>query len=390
MKKFKTLLFIFIAFKLTVLIAYLTYENFAVQLLHFEHLATEDVQFNDIYYSTNKNKINHIEEKQVVLINAGSINKDTAFRKNLAFLINKVAEYQPKTIGLDFYFERSTTHDSLLQQVITKNNVVIAIDGKGKHKNIFTSSKKGIFNFPSKTGETVREYYNFMQIAGNNTPSFVNVLSGVEKEDSVGYLKYCTNNKGFYDILNPNEKINIQNFPAIEAIAILNSMDTALFREYIKNKIVIIGHLGTDYMENEFDVEDKHRVPTDANLFNRNLSMPGAVIHANAIQMLLQKDELFAVEGWLYEFLTCIILFGYLFLFYTIHHKYKLGKLFNILIILASTIPVIFFACIYLMDLGIYYKVGSLFMQIAFLEEFIEIAEGFKRKFIKNKTDEKK
>jgi len=81
-------------------------------------------------------------------------------------------------------------------------------------------------------------------------------------------------------------------------------------------------------------------------------------------------------------------LFGYLFLFYTIHHKYKLGKLFNILIILASTIPVIFFACIYLMDLGIYYKVGSLFMQIAFLEEFIDIAEGFKLKFTKNKAHE--
>ncbi len=388
MKKFKTLLLIFIAFKLTVLIAYLTYGKLHVQLIHFEHIATEDVQFNDIYYSTNKNKINHIEEKQVVLINAGSINKDTAFRKNLAFLINKVAEYQPKTIGLDFYFDHATTHDSLLQQVITKNNVVIAIDGKANHKNIFTSSKKGIINFPSKTGETVREYYNFMQIAGNNTPSFVNVLSGVEKEDSVAYLKYCTNNKGFYDILNPNEKINIQNFPAIEAIAILNSMDTALFREYIKNKIVIIGHLGTDYMENEFDVEDKHRVPTDANLFNRNLTMPGAVIHANAIQMLLQKDEMVAVEGWLYELITSLILFGYLFLFYTIHHKYKLGKLFNILIILASTIPVIFFACIYLMDLGIYYKVGSLFMQIAFLEEFIEIAEGFKRKFTNNKAHE--
>ena len=386
MKKFKTLLFIFIAFKLTVLIAYLTYENFAVQLLHFEHLATEDVQFNDIYYSTNKNKVNHNEEKEVVLINAGSITKDTAFRKNLAFLINKVAEYQPKTIGLDFYFERSTTHDSLLQQVITKNNVVIAIDGKGKHKNIFTSSKKGIFNFPIETGGTVREYYNYMKIAGNNTPSFANVLSGVEKEDSVAYLKYCTDYKGFNNILNSDEKSNIQNFPAIEAIAILNSMDTAIFRECIKNKIVIIGHLGTDNMDNEFDVEDKHRVPTDPNLFNRNLIMPGTVIHANAIQMLLQKDELFAVEGWFCELITSLILFGYLFLFYTIQHKYKLGKLFNILIILASTIPIIFFACIYLMDLGVYYKVGSLFMQIAFLEEFIEIAEGFKLKFTKNKT----
>ena len=121
MKKIKTLLFIFIAFKLTVLIAYLTYEKLHVQLIHFEHLATEDVQFNDIYYSTNKNKINHIEEKQVVLINAGSINKDSEFRKNLAFLINKVADCKPKTIGLDFYFDHTTEHDSLLQQVITKN-----------------------------------------------------------------------------------------------------------------------------------------------------------------------------------------------------------------------------------------------------------------------------
>ena len=92
-----------------------------VQLIHFEHLATEDVQFNDIYYSTNKNKINHIEEKQVVLINAGSINKDSDFRKNLAFLINKVADCKPKTIGLDYSFGYATEHDSLLQQVITKN-----------------------------------------------------------------------------------------------------------------------------------------------------------------------------------------------------------------------------------------------------------------------------
>jgi CHASE2 domain-containing sensor protein len=388
MKKFKTLLFIFIAFKLTVLIAYLTYEHLPLQLLHFEHLATEDVQFNDIYYSTNKNKINHIEEKQVVLINAGSINKDSDFRKNLAFLINKVADCKPKTIGLDFYFDHTTEHDSLLQQTINKNNVVIAIDAKGKHKNIFTSSKKGVINFPIKTGETVREYYNYMKIAGNNIPSFANVLCDVEKEDSIAYLKYCTDYKGFYDILNPQEKINVQNFPAIEAVAILNSLDTTLFRKFIKNKIVIISHLGTDNMENAFDVEDKHRVPTNPNLFNRNLTMPGAVIHANAIQMMIDKAELFAVEGWLYELITSLILFGYLFLFYTIHHKYKLGKLFNILIILGSTIPLIFFACIYLMDLGIYYKVGSLFMQIAFLEEFIEIAEGFKRKFTKNKAHE--
>ena len=87
MKKFKTLFLIFIAFKLTVLIAYLTYEHLPLQLLHFEHLATEDVQFNDIYYSTNKNKVNHNEEKEVVLINAGSINKDKPFRELKDFFV---------------------------------------------------------------------------------------------------------------------------------------------------------------------------------------------------------------------------------------------------------------------------------------------------------------
>lgn len=166
-------------------------------------------------------------------------------------------------------------------------------------------------------------------------------------------------------------------------------MDTALFRESIKNKIVIISHLGTDNMENEFDVEDKHKVPTDTSLFNRNLTMPGAVIHANAIQMLINKDEMFVVEGWFCELIISLILFGYLFLFYTIHHKYKLGKLFNILIILASTIILIFFTCIYLIDLGIYFKIGSLLVQIAFLEEFIDLSDSFKSIFTKNKTHEK-
>jgi hypothetical protein len=37
------------------------------------------------------------------------------------------------------------------------------------------------------------------------------------------------------------------------------------------------------------------------------------------------------------------------------------------------------------MELNIYFKIGSLFMQIAFLEEFLDIADGFKKKFSKNK-----
>ena len=55
----------------------------------------------------------------------------------------------------------------------------------------------------------------------------------------------------------------------------------------------------------------------------------------------------------------------------------------NLLIILGCTIPIIYICCVLLMVAGIYYKVGALFMQIAFLEEFIEVADGFRKKFTK-------
>jgi len=390
MKNIKQILLVFIAFKLTVLLAYLLYEHLPLQLLHFEHQATEDVQFNDIYYATKKNQNILLQDKAVVLINTGSIPNDSMFRKKLAELINKVADNNPKAIGLDFYFPvpKNKINDSLLKNAIIKNNVLTAVDAELKHNNIFISSRKGLVNFPIKTGETIREYYNYKVIEQDTILSFAAALTNTKSKNKINYLKYSTEQNGFYDILNENDTINPANFPAIEASDLLLDKNENQIKKLIINKIVIIGHLGSEYMGNPNDVEDKFRVPTDKSLFNRNLTMPGAVVHANAVQMMLNKDEMNAFEGWKYEIITSILLFGFLFLFYYIHHKYYLSKLINILIILGSTIPIILICCVYLMDLGIYYKIGTLFMQIAFLEEFIDIAEGFKRKFNKNNNHE--
>ena len=384
MKNIKQIIFIFIAFKITVLVASLVYENVGrIQLLHFEHIATEDIQFNDIYYSSRIN--DKIEKKDVILINAGSIVKDDLYRTQLARLIKKVSQFSPKRIGLDFVFEKSMDNDSLLQNAITENNVILANDIKGKYKNIFTSKEVGIVNFPIKEGETVREYYNYVENNNVKKPSFAALLAGVSRHDSYEYLKYSSDYKGFYDILDKNKKIEIWNFPAIEAFAILNDLESDQIKEILKNKIVIIGHLGEGNMDNKFDVEDKFRVPNNSALFNRDMTMPGCVIHANAVQMMIDKDGVFSIEGWVYELICSFILFGFLFLFHTIHHKFYLGKLINIMIILGSTIPIILISCVYLMELNIYFKIGSLFVQIAFLEEFLDIADGFKKKFSKNK-----
>jgi len=391
MKKVKQILLIFIAFKITVLLAYLLYKHLPLQLLHFEHQATEDIQFNDIYYATKLFKNSELEDKEVVLINTGSINNDGLFRKKLADLINKVAEKKPKKIGLDIYFStrKESSIDSALSEAILKNDIITVVDFKSKSKNIFSFNNKSLMNLPGKNEESKREYYNYQIIDKDTIPSFAAKLSNTKSKDTVSYLKYCTEDKGYFNILNKNEKINPINFPAIEASDFFDKKNQNQIREIIKNKIVIIGHLGTGNMHNPYDVEDKFRVPTDKTLFNRNLTMPGSVIHANAVQMMKNKDNVIIIDGWSFEIISSLLLICFLVLFNFINHRYHLGKLFNVLIILGTTIPIIYISCVYLMDVGIYFKIGGLFAQIVFLEEFIEIYEGFEKKFNKNNKHEK-
>ena len=388
MKKIIPVILIFIAFKAVVLIAYLAYEHLPLQLIHFEHFAIEDVEFNDIFYNTRED--NSPENKEVVLINSGSIPNNERFRESLAILIEKTARYTPACIGLDFTFEKhkSPVFDSTLQaSMLRYPNIVLATVRNNENKQIFKGKTTGLVNFPGKTGESIRHYYNYVIQGKETLPSFALQLArfknkSIFAKDSVSYLKYTSDRKGYYDFIN-DKNINPMNFAAIEAIDLMNNIDTTHLRLLINNKIVIIGHMGNGSMNNNFDIEDKFRVPTDTTLINRSPAMPGAVIHANATQMMLSHDQFFEVEGWFNTLLNSVILILFLYLFYTIHHRYKLGKAINLLIILGCTIPLIYIFCVVLMNVGIYYKVGALFMQIAFLEEFIEVAEGFRKKFTK-------
>ena len=55
----------------------------------------------------------------------------------------------------------------------------------------------------------MREYYNYTIKDSIKYNSFASVLSGIIKEDSIYYLKYNTDSKGYYDALNNSNKIII-------------------------------------------------------------------------------------------------------------------------------------------------------------------------------------
>ena len=384
---------IFIAFKATLFLALWIYKHFPVQLIHFEHFAIEDVEFNDIYYSTRgeDDKILH-QPKEVVLINTGSIPADTLFRQKAAGLIRKLELYRPAAIGIDLFFgpdKKSAFDITLAEVIVQQRNLVMAVNKDSLRHQMVSSEYTGIVNLPisQQHKETVRKYYSYVVQGKDTLPSFALQLArlkdpAIKAGAPLEYLRYCCVYQGYYNIFDKKgiQKIH-NNFPAIEAIDLLNDKDTTILRDFLMNKIVILGHLGRDSMFSPWDVEDKYMVPTDSSLIHHRLLMPGAVIHANAVQSMIKGEHFIEMKGWRHELITDVILFMFLFLFFMIRNTFTLYKTVNIIVIILSTIPIIFLLGPWLMTQGIYFRTGSLFLQVAFVEEFMEIAEGVIHKF---------
>jgi CHASE2 domain-containing sensor protein len=92
----------------------------------------------------------------------------------------------------------------------------------------------------------------------------------------------------------------------------MNATDASM----LKGKIVLIGHFGsTALREIKNDLEDKFSVPSDTNMIFRSPSMPGALIHANAIDNLLRKEVRFTEVSatWWFKCLGVLFVFAYLY-----------------------------------------------------------------------------
>ncbi len=387
----KKLLIYYLGSKIFIYVITLIISMKIFQIFSLQEIVGTDFLFNDLYYRLeNKNIFNNkhfTTEKQVVLINGGSLNAEN-FRLELAVILKKLNDYNPAAIGIDYEFSKTDKPGTreLINEILGNDKIVAAYrseynDSLTSDNYIYFKDRRGDVLFPDNF--SVRNYFN-------HDSTFAFRLAKIAKKDKVVKLPdyqetfaihYSCYNDGLIqccDKMNPYWDINFKYFEGNEFLN--DFLDLEEFRKQVEGKIVIIGHLGTNLIPKMFDIEDKFKVPVDINdLAIREKTMYGAVIHANAIENILNpKKRFIELSPWgyfvIYEVLY--ILFLMLFLFV------KMGRIFNVFFVIFISLFSLWLI-LALMQYRFYIIMGSTIFQLFFIEEFSEVIEPHYSKILR-------
>lgn len=273
-----------------------------ISLLNPFEKAFEDFNFTDVYYSKEFYKKESC--KEIVLVNIKHSN-----RLEIANAISKILEQNPKAIGIDAIFKdkKLPIGDSILKMSLNQSSKIVSCfyplhNGMMRNHDFFRTEKsiEGYIDFNLEgENEVIRE---FTGVTGKKDTvfSFATQLAiragymtkneAQEKLSSSIPIKYIGNQNAFL-ILDIDEILVRDTIPAL------------------KNAIVIMGYLGTP-TENRFDIEDKHFTPLNPKYVGKSTpDMNGTVIHANILNMLIQKNFLHVIPKTLTYFLAFIFSF---------------------------------------------------------------------------------
>ena len=277
--------------------------------------AFRDFSLTDLYYSK-ISKQDNIYKGPVVLVNI-----ENRSRKEIAFLLQRIQEGQPKTVGLDIVFSgRKDEYDSILRDEFKRNsNYVFGFMADFENPNeshftdsFFTTGKSSYANLvgTDRSISTIRYYHPFYQKENAFTTSLLKQYD-----------------EGIYNRLLPDDEdpMEIHYYGGLENFMYYH-FDEVLQPDFdpnvFKNKIVIVGYLGLpDRPESEQLDEDKFFTPLNSHISGRSFpDMYGSVIHANILRMILDNDCIHVVSPsktviitffltWIYLPLICFLFF---------------------------------------------------------------------------------
>lgn len=320
-------------------------------------LGLKDFDFNDLSYSKLGKAQDSERDDRIVVVNIGK-----ADREGIAYIIDKVASYQPSVMGLDVTFSgpRDPSKDSLLREVVNRNkNLVLAVkaltDSNNKlipDENYFLtdSTAFGFVNFPYEEKEklTVRAYQAFKVDDKDEKivlPSFSTTL--IKFYDTSGTRYKKIEKKGHKNIIvnytrTVSEK-KMQYFVLEGDQLLATEIDSSL----IKGKIALLAYVNLD----PNDIEDKKFTPMNEKFAGKSTpDMNGILVHANIISMALDDNYIKKVPLWVNILIA--ILVCWLHMSFFVHYYLEAHIWFHLAAKIAQVASAIFFVWlgIYLFD----------------------------------------
>ncbi len=388
MKNFKLILkeALFSVIVLKVVILFLMGALHFFESLNPLELSIQEIDFLDLHYRQD-NREGSPESVDVVLINSGSI-PDTSrevFRDNFALILNAINSKTPSVLGIDIEFEEKSnplTDLNLVEALDSFPNLVMAEFG---NQNAITSKNASKANI-SLIGSII-ETKRFYALNSEDTVSFALAVSqkylnktlSVSSDPLLIDHKYNFKKSLSWEKLDKANDSNGVSIPIIEAGEILKKIEDTLYLKrlnlFLKDKIVLVGHLGRDSAANPFDLEDKHIVPDESqDLLGKIPNTPGLFIHAQVIEMLINDRVVKEFKGFLKGFLEWFILIAVAILYvYLAHNSIWFKPI--VLPLSFIFIFILVYIALLLRDQNIYWPVGQLTLQIVILIESVEFYE---------------
>lgn len=296
------------------------------------HKALADFDYTDLAYKIPHESADEaLAAKQIVIVELG---KD---RLSIAEQLNTINRYNPKVVALDAWFTspKDSAVDELLLQAcndipkLVTGSYLQAGENTNDHNNHDETSYSLVSSFGQlgKTGQlafvnfggeyekTIRFFLPEKNVGGQSVPSFAAAIMQnydkgkyqelLSRHNEVEYINYTFSTDDFFK--------NNPNTPELISVIDLTSLSSEELREKIQGKIVLIGEV------NSMSMEDSHFTPFNKRLSGRSKpDMPGVLIHANVIKMILQSNYVHKVPTWLIWTLSVIITYLVV-LFFTYH-----------------------------------------------------------------------
>ncbi|HET6539991.1 MAG TPA: CHASE2 domain-containing protein [Chryseolinea sp.] len=290
--------------------------------------ALSDVELTDYVFSTLREDPD--VDQNIVIVNIGNLS-----RRQIGEQIQIISKYGPKVIGIDGFFDcskglrdtincpqlRDTFGNLMLSNAIQEaGNVVLVTkvlqadtllpadvyDSLRRSDSLFTAPaiREGYANLDTDAAfqddvKTCRLFNPKLDIKGK--PHYAFAVELAMEYDSVQTQEFLQRNN-YSEVINYKGNVydifGSTNYPQmfytldVEDIASENFVP-----EMIKDKIVIFGFLGEFLGDPSWD--DKFYTPLNKKLAGKaNPDMFGAVVHANIVSMILNKDYVAQMAEW--------------------------------------------------------------------------------------------